>query len=113
MPLPDNSAASSHPPLSQPSPALMPLPNSSAASCVWLYSGLRSLLVSSPASQSKLNLNFSLGRSAFLRVLSAPRYCCLISSSSFSRSRSAALPALAGALREGVGWRLAVEASVC
>mmetsp|Transcript_37221 Transcript_37221/g.82795 ORF Transcript_37221/g.82795 Transcript_37221/m.82795 type:complete len:373 (+) Transcript_37221:415-1533(+) len=68
-------------------PARMPRPKSSMASCVWAYRGLRSLLVSSPASQSKLNLNFSLGRITFFFCFSCPRYCCLISSSSFSFSR--------------------------
>jgi len=55
---------------------------------VWLYSGLRSREVSSPASQSKLNLNFSAPFRTFFFFFSAPRYCALISASSFSRSRS-------------------------
>ena len=51
-------------------------------------SGFRSREVSSPASQSKLKRNFSVGRITRFFCFSAPRYCCLISSSvrSFSFS---------------------------
>ena len=69
-------------------PALLPVPNASAASCVLLYSGLRSLEVSSVVSQSKFRWNFSLAFRTFFFTFSAPRYCSLISSSSFSFSLS-------------------------
>ncbi len=58
--------------------------------CGFAYSGFKSRDVSSSAPQSKLNLNFSLGFITRFFSCVSPRYCCLMSSSSFSRSRSSA-----------------------
>mmetsp|Transcript_9798 Transcript_9798/g.35908 ORF Transcript_9798/g.35908 Transcript_9798/m.35908 type:complete len:234 (+) Transcript_9798:1626-2327(+) len=80
-------------------PARRPRPKSRCASPMRLNAGLVCTEVSSLASQSKLNLNFSLGLSTFFFCFFSPRYCRFISSSCRCRSRSAASASCSSWLR--------------